>query len=110
MGRVWAALVAVPREHALFCSMLLVAAIVRLIVVLGYPPAMWFDDSLPYVRAALQPSPYRVRPVGYSFFLASLEPFHSVWLVTAVQAIMGLAMGTAVYVLLRRHGMAGWAA
>jgi hypothetical protein len=27
-----------------------------------------------------------------------------------VQAIMGLAMGIAVYVLLRRHGMAGWAA
>jgi hypothetical protein len=110
LGRVWAALVAVPREHALFCSMLLVAVIVRVIVVLGYPPALWFDDSLPYVRAALRLSPYRVRPVGYSFFLASLEPFHSVWLVTATQASMGLAMGIAVYVLLRRHGMAGWAA
>jgi hypothetical protein len=106
-GRVWAALVAVPREHALFCSVLLVAVIVRVIVVLGYPPALWFFDSLPYVRAALRPSPYRVRPVGYSFFLASLAPFHSVWLVTAMQAVMGLAMGIAVYVLLRRHGMAG---
>jgi len=110
LGRVWAALVAVPREHALFCSMLLVAVVARVIVVLGYPPALWFDDSLPYVRAALQPSPYRVRPIGYSFFLASLEPFHSVRLVTAIQAIMGLAMGVAVYVLLRRYGMAGWAA
>src|SRR5262249_13579187 len=43
LGRVWAAMVAVPREHALFCSMLLVAVIVRVIVVLGYPPALWFD-------------------------------------------------------------------
>jgi hypothetical protein len=110
LRRAWAALVAVPREHAPFCSVLLVAVIARLIVVLGYPPALWFDDSLPYVRAALHPSPYRVRPVGYSFFLVSLEPFHSVWLVTAVQAIMGLAMGTAIYVLLRRHGLAGWLA
>jgi hypothetical protein len=109
-GRVWAAVLAVPREHALFCSVLLVAVIVRVIVVLGYPPALWFSDSLPYVRAALRPWPNPVRPVGYSFFLVLLGPFHSVWLVTAVQAIMGLAMGIAVYALLRRHGMAGWAA
>jgi hypothetical protein len=105
-----AALVAVPREHALFCSVLLVAVIARVIVVLGYPPALWLEDSLFYVRAALRPSPDRVRPVGYSFFLASLQPFHSVWLVTAMQAIMGLAMGIAVYALLRRHRVAGWAA
>ena len=110
LGRVWAAMVALPREHALFCSVLLVAVIVRVIAVLGYPPASWFEDSLFYVRAALRPSPDRVRPVGYSFFLASLAPFHSVWLVTAMQAVMGLAMGIAVYVLLRRHGLAGWAA
>jgi len=109
-GRVWAALVAVPRKHALFCSVLLVAVIVRVTVVLGYPPALWFYDSLPYVRAALRPSPYRVRPVGYSFFLALLGPFHSVWLVAVMQAVMGLAMGIAVYVLLRRHGMSGRAA
>ena len=108
--RTWAALVAVPREHALFCSVLLVAVIVRVIAVLGYPPALWFEDSLFYVRAALRPSPDRVRPVGYSFFLAALEPLHSVWLVTAMQAIMGLAMGIAVYAVLRRHLVAGWAA
>src|SRR5262249_41719041 len=110
LGRVWAAMVAGPREHALFCSVLLGAVIVRGVGVLGYPPPFWVDDSPPYVRAPPRPSPYRVRPVGYSFFLASLEPFHSVWLVTATQASMGLAMGIAVYVLLRRHGMEGWAA
>ena len=110
LGRVRAAVVALPREHALFCSMLLVAVIVRVIVVLGYPPALWFEDSLFYVRAALRPLPDRVRPVGYSFFLASVASLHSVWLVTAMQAVMGLAMGIAVYVLLRRHGIAGWAA
>jgi hypothetical protein len=110
LSRAGAAVLAVPREHALFCAVLLVAVIARVVIVLGYPPALWFSDSLPYVRAALRPWPYPVRPVGYSFFLVLLEPFHSVRLVTAVQAIMGLAMGIAVYVLLRRHGMAGWAA
>jgi hypothetical protein len=89
---------------------LLVAAVVRVFVMLGYPPALWYSDSLPYVRAVLQPAPYNVRPVGYSFFLALLEPFHSVWLVTGVQAAMGLAMGTAVYAVLRRYGIPGWGA
>lgn len=99
----WAALAAIPREHGAFCTVLLVAAIVRVIVVLGYPPALWFFDSLPYVHAVLPLAPYRVRPVGYSYFLALVAPFHSVRLVTAVQAVMGLAMGTAVYAVLRRY-------
>ena len=108
--RGWAALAALPREHRLFCGVLVVAAVVRLFVVLGYPPALWFSDSLPYIHAMFPLSPNRVRPIGYSYFLALLEPFHSVWLVTAVQAVMGLAIGTAVYTVLRRYRMAGWAA
>jgi hypothetical protein len=102
--------VAVAREHALFCSVLLAATVVRVFVMLGYPPALWFSDSLPYIAGTLKPAPYRVRPVGYSFFLALLEPFRSVGLVTAVQAVMGLAMGIAVYAALRRFRIAGgWA-
>ena len=98
------------REHGLFGGVLLVAAMVRLIVVLGYPPALWFFDSLPYIRAVQPLAPYRVRPIGYSYFLAVLAPFHSVWLVTAVQAVMGLAMGIAVYAVLRRYRIPNWAA
>src|SRR5258708_33230362 len=98
----WAALAAILREHGAFCSVLLVAAIVRVIVVLGYPPALWFFDSLPYVHAVLPLAPYRVRPVGYSYFLALVAPFHSVRLVTAVQAVIGLAMGAAGYAVVPR--------
>ncbi len=101
---------ALPREHGLFCGVLLVAAAVRVIVVLGYPPALWFFDSLPYIHAMFPLEPYRVRPIGYSYFLELLKPFHSVWLVTVVQAVMGLVMGIAVYAVLRRYRIAGWAA
>src|SRR5258708_40050157 len=59
--RGWAAVVA-AREHALFCSALVVAAVVRVFVMLGYPPALWFSDSLPYIQATLKPGPVRVRP------------------------------------------------
>src|SRR5215469_16156385 len=98
------------RDHALFCGALLVAAAVRLIVVLGYPPALWFSDSLPYIQVASPLWPGRVRPAGYSWFLALLAPFHSVWLITLVQAGLGLAMGVAVYAVVRRHKLARRAA
>lgn len=100
-----------PRSnHALFGSALIVAAAVRLLVVFGYPPALWFSDSLPYLRAVSPLSPSRVRPAGYPFLLARLAPFHSVWLVTLVQAVMGLVTATAVYAVLRRYKLPGWAA
>lgn len=105
-----AALRAVCRDHALFCLALLVAAVVRGVVVLGYPPALWFSDSLPYVQAVEPLSPSPVRPAGYSFFLALLAPFHSIWLVTLVQAVIGLVTATAVYVVLRRHKLSAGAA
>jgi hypothetical protein len=104
--RAWAALLAVRRENALFSWVLLAAAIVRLVVAVGYPPALWFSDSLPYVQAVLPLAPNAVRPIGYSYFLALLEPFHSIWLVTAAQAGMGLVTGSAVYAVLRRHKLA----
>lgn len=86
------------------------AAIVRLFVVLGYPPSLWYSDSLPYVHSMFPLSPNRVRPIGYSYFMAVLEPFHSVWVVSAVQAVMGLAMGIAVYAVLRHYRLPGWPA
>jgi hypothetical protein len=106
-----AALRRIPREHALFCSVLLVAAIMRFIAMLAYLPALWFPDSLTYIKAAIHAAPDQIRPVGYSFLLQLLEPFHSVMLVAAVQHAMGLATGIAVYALLRqRFKLPAWGA
>jgi hypothetical protein len=99
------------REHQLLCATLLAATVVRVIALAGYPPALWYPDSLPYVHAALYPAPYRIRPVGYSFMLQALRPFHSFMLVIAIQHAMGIATGIAVYALLRRRfGLPDWAA
>ena len=99
------------REHQLFCVTALAATLVRVIAMLGYPPALWYPDSLPYIHAALYPAPYRIRPVGYSFMLWALRPFHSFMLVVAVQHAMGVATGIAVYALLRRRfRLPAWAA
>ena len=98
-------------QHGLFCVLLLTAAIVRVIAILGYPPALWYPDSLPYIQFAIDPAPYAIRPVGYSFFLTVLEPFHSVQVVTALQHAMGLGTGILIYALLRvRFRMPAWGA
>ncbi|RAY12310.1 hypothetical protein DPM19_26255 [Actinomadura craniellae] len=78
---------------------------------LGYRPAMFFNDSFDYLHAAMDVYPHPLRPNGYSFLLLIFKPFHSFALVVAVQHLMGLAMGLMIYALLRRRfGLPGWGA
>jgi len=97
------------RDHQLIGWVLLAATVVRVIALLAYPPAFWFPDSLPYIQAAVQPAPYSIRPIGYSFLLLMLEPAHSVLFVVAVQHLMGEVMAALTYVILRRHRLPAWA-
>ena len=101
---------ALARRHRLFAAVLAGAAVLRAVVMLGYPPAMWFNDSYSYVSSALARSASTARPGGYPIFLIFLEPFHSFTLVVALQHLMGLAMGAGTYALLRRRGLPAWGA
>jgi hypothetical protein len=93
-------------EHKLFTGALAAGALLRLIVMLGYPGALWFaGDSYVYVGAALRPQPNLSKSTGYSFFLRLLLPFHSFTLVTGLQHLMGLLVAVMIYVLLRRNGV-----
>src|SRR5690606_336725 len=62
-------------------------AVLRLITMLGYRPAMWFNDSYEYVSVALHPRPHPIRPDGYGFWLLLLKPFHSFSLVVFTQHV-----------------------
>jgi hypothetical protein len=86
------------------------AAALRCVVMLGYPPAMFFNDSYNYMTDAVTKSPDVVRSSGYPLFLYLLLPFRNLNLVTALQALMGLAMGIAIYAVLRRRGLPWWGA
>jgi hypothetical protein len=96
--------------HRPFLAVLAVAAVLRVLVMLGYPPAMFFNDSYNYMTDAVTRSPDMVRASGYPLFLWALLPFHSLNLVTALQALMGLGMGTGIYAVLRRRGLPWWGA
>ncbi|HEV7932013.1 MAG TPA: hypothetical protein VGP70_06775 [Actinomadura sp.] len=98
-------------RHRPFAVVLTVGALLRVVTLLGYRPAMWFNDSFDYLHAAMRPYPHPIRPSGYSFFLMALRPFHSFALVVTAQHLMGLAMAVMIYALLRqRFSLPGWGA
>ena len=96
--------------HWQFSIVLLAAIVVRIIVILGYPPILWFSDSYNYIQDAVTHTPDVVRPNGYPFFLDLLLPLHSMYPLAVLQAAMGVAIGVAIYALLRHRGLPWWGA
>ncbi len=96
--------------HRPFLVVLAVAAALRVVVMLAYPPAMFFNDSYNYMTDAITKAPDVVRSSGYPLFLYLLLPFHSLSLVTGLQALMGLAMGAGLYAVLHHRGLTWWGA
>ncbi|GII56162.1 hypothetical protein Pth03_45510 [Planotetraspora thailandica] len=91
------------RRHWLFAGVLTLAVAVRAVTMIGYPQPVWFEDSFDYVGVAERMQPYPIRPSGYSFVLWLTRPLHSFAAVTALQHLMGLAMGVMLYLLIRRR-------
>jgi hypothetical protein len=92
-------------------SLAVVAAVaVRTVVVLGYPPVFYFSDSYNYMYDAVTHIPDQVRPNGYPFLLDLLLPLHSDYPIGLLQAAMGVAVGVAIYALLRHRGLPWWGA
>ncbi|MDP4504064.1 hypothetical protein [Nonomuraea turcica] len=95
--------------HRALVIAMLPAIGLRVLAVLGFPPALLFyGDSFAFLREELTPG--TTRPSGYSLLLALLRPAHSLTLVTVLQHLLGLALAVGVYALLRRRGLPGWGA
>ncbi len=97
-------------KHWQFSIVVLGAIVVRVIVMAGYPPILWFNDSYNYLQDAITHVPDVVRPNGYPFFLDVLLPLHSVYPIALLQAAMGVGLGAAIYALLRHRGLPWWGA
>src|SRR5215472_15830994 len=99
------------RRHWIFAIALGLAAVPRLVAMLGFQPAILFRlDTFDYLWGAAHLSPNVVNPSGYSGFLWLLWPFHSLILVAAIQHVIGLAVATMVFALVRRYGLPDWGA
>jgi hypothetical protein len=98
-------------EHLGVTVLVLLGAALRIAVMIGYQPALWFSgDSGVYIRQsklAVPPiDPFR--PVGYTIFLKILGPTHTLFSVVALQHLLALAVVVAVYVFLQRRGLPRW--
>src|SRR5215831_19941731 len=72
-------------RHRLFAAAFGLGLVLRLITMLGFPPAIWFGgDSASYLSTALYHAPGVSRLSGYGFVLFALKPFHSFAVVSAV--------------------------
>ena len=96
--------------HWQFSLVVAAAVAVRIVVVLGYPPILWFSDSYNYLYDAVTHIPDQVRPNGYPFLLDLLLPLHSDTAIGLLQAAMGVVVGVAIYALLRHRGLPWWGA
>ncbi|MEV0581892.1 hypothetical protein [Nonomuraea sp. NPDC050310] len=85
------------RRHGWFAGLFALGALLRVVTMLGYRPALWFPDSYSYIVTVMRPRPDLVRPAGYSMFMKLLEPLHSFGVVAATQHLLGLAVGALVY-------------
>jgi hypothetical protein len=99
------------RRHKPFAAVLTAGALLRMVALLGYRPASWFNDSFDYLHVAIAPYPHPIRPDGYSLLLWVLKPLHSFAVVAGVQHLMGLTSAIMIYALLRKKfGLPGWGA
>ncbi|GAA2208487.1 hypothetical protein GCM10009850_039450 [Nonomuraea monospora] len=95
--------------HRALVIAMLPAIGLRVLTVLGFPPAiLFYGDSFAFLKEELAPG--TARPSGYSLLLALLRPAHSLTLVTVLQHLLVLGLAVALYALLRRRGLPGWGA
>ncbi|WP_329519634.1 hypothetical protein [Spirillospora sp. NBC_01491] len=100
------------KNNVLFSIVLFAGVLLRVVTVLGYPPALWFNDSYDYVRLGNSPFPNPLRSEGYGIMLWLLRPFHSLAFVVTLQHLMIVAVAVLGYrVLVRDFAVRrGWAA
>jgi hypothetical protein len=104
-----AGLAGLIRGNLLFTVALVAAAVPRVIVMLGYQPAILFKlDTFDYLWDAAHLRPNPVNPSGYTVFLWLLKPLHSLAFIAGLQHLLGLVAAVLVYAVLRRFGVRPW--
>src|SRR5437016_11466533 len=82
---------------------------VRVAVMVAYPKAFLYTDSVLYLKFSHGWQPDFVRQAGYSMLLKVLRRTGELYTVTALQHLLGLAIATAVYVFLQHRAVPRWA-
>jgi hypothetical protein len=94
------------RRHGLLAALVLAGLVLRVLSLIAYRPALLYIDTLKYLYNAWPGAD----PLGYSGPLKAILVVGNLETVAAVQHVVGLAMGVAIYAVLVRRGAARWLA
>jgi hypothetical protein len=95
---------AVLRYHWLATALVVAGTVLRVITWMAYHPAIFYIDSIKYLYRGWQGSD----PLGYKVPLKIVLAIGDLGTVTALQHLIGLGIGVALYVLLIRRGINRW--
>jgi hypothetical protein len=97
---------AAARRHWLLTLLLVAGLVLRVLAQIAYRPALFYIDSIKYLYGAYPGND----PPGYQFFLKAFLLVGNLDMVAALQHVLGLGMGIALYALLLRRGAPRWLA
>jgi hypothetical protein len=103
-------LAAAARRHWLIIAILTGGVALRVIAQLAYRPLLLYIDSYVYLANLHHLDPTGDYPIGYDLFLRPVLWLGNLAVVAAIQHLMGLGMGVAIYLLLQRRGVRPWLA
>ncbi|HXP57804.1 MAG TPA: hypothetical protein VN847_22760 [Streptosporangiaceae bacterium] len=103
------------RRHWLIGTLLVLAAALRVVVLIAYRPALIFPDSQRYLQYAERFAtghwaPDTIRQSGYSILILPATALHALVTIPVAQHLLGLAAGAAIYALLVHKGSRRWLA
>lgn len=98
------------RLHWMFLVVLGAGVLLRIVTEIAYRPALLFIDSYAYLRNLHVLDPTHIQPIGYDIFLRPVLWLGSLAVVAALQHVVGLGMGIAIYAVLVRLGARRWVA
>jgi Dolichyl-phosphate-mannose-protein mannosyltransferase len=99
-------LAAALRRNWLFAILLVAGLVLRVLTQVAYRPALLYIDSIKYLFGAYPGN----HPPGYQLMLKLFLRVGTLPMVAVLQHLLGLAMAVALYLILRRRGVARWLA
>ena len=96
----------VLRRHWLIGALLLAGLLLRVLAQVAYQPALIYVNTLKYLYGA---SP-GADPMGYMVILRGILTVGNLSVVAAIQHLLGLGLGLALYIVLLRQGAPRWLA
>jgi hypothetical protein len=100
-----------PSRHRLLAVLLALGVVARVLVMVGYRPALLFPDSFRYLNQAHHFYLSEARPTGYGLVLWPIAHVTGALpVITGLQHLIGLGLAVACYAFLLRRGLPRWGA